>query len=280
MPDQIKKYIVAGIGCIISGVAINAFMVPHQLLSGGVSGVAMIFYFLFSTPIGLMSILLNIPLFILAYKMMDKHYVIFTLYGLTVFSLSIDATKFISTLNIIDDTMLAAIYGGAISGIGAGMVYRSNGSTGGTDIIGGILKKYYGLNIGSVNFFINCGIMTISATLFGLKPAMYTLLCMFVAASLADKVTEGFNRKKNLIIITDNSEEIAQDIISEVGRGVTYLHGEGAFTKQDKKVIFVVCTLLQITRVKTIVERHDPYAFMIVQDAAEVLGRGFTYKLK
>lgn len=275
MKGQLHRYIMVGIGSLISGIAINTFFVPHQLLSGGVSGIAMIFYFILSLPIGILTGIMNIPLFVAAYKFMDRSYVAVSLYGLILFSTAVDATRFLADMNIVDDIMLAAIYGGVINGIGAGLMYRVNGSSGGTDIIAGIMKKYYGLNIGSVGFAINCVIMVLAAFLFGIKPAMYTLLAMFVSANIADKVVEGFNRKKNILIITDRHNEIAQSIIEELGRGVTFLYGEGAFTRQNKRVLFVVITLTQIAKVKMIVERIDSQAFMIVQDAAEVLGKGF-----
>ncbi|MDF2500332.1 MAG: hypothetical protein K0Q77_1046 [Anaerosporomusa subterranea] len=276
MQQKIWRYALVGLGSIICGAGINAFLVPHHMLSGGISGVAMIFYFLFNWPIGLLSAIGNIPLFYAAYKLLDREYVIGALYGMIIFSISIDATRFLSELNLVDDIILAAVYGGTISGIGSGLIFRVGGSSGGTDIIGTIVKKYYSYNIGFVSFSINLAIMTVAAFLFGMKPAMYTLISMFISSSVIDKVIEGFNRKKTILIVSDLSEELAAAILNEVGRGVTFLKGEGAYTRNDKKVIFVVVTLTQIARIKFIVEKVDPRAFMIVQDAAEVMGRGFS----
>jgi uncharacterized membrane-anchored protein YitT (DUF2179 family) len=236
----------------------------------------MIFYFLFDWPLGLMIAVGNVPLFYAAYKLLDREYVLCALYGMVIFSFSIDATRFLTKMNLVDDIILASVYGGVISGLGSGIIFRVGGSAGGTDIIATLVKKYYSYNIGVVVFSINLIIMTIAAFLFGLKPAMYTLITMFIGASVTDKVIEGFNRKKTVLIISDVSEEIAAAILKEVGRGVTFLKGEGAYTRHDKKVVFVVVTLTQIARIKFIVEKVDPQAFMIVQDAAEVLGRGFS----
>lgn len=276
MQQTFWRYAFVGLGSFIGGSAINAFLVPHHMLSGGVSGIAMIFYFLFDWPLGLMIAVGNIPLFYAAYKLLDREYVLCALYGMVIFSLSIDATRFLTKMNLVDDIILASVYGGVISGLGSGIIFRVGGSAGGTDIIATLVKKYYSYNIGVVVFSINLVIMTIAAFLFGLKPAMYTLITMFIGASVTDKVIEGFNRKKTVLIISDVSEEIAAAILKEVGRGVTFLKGEGAYTRQDKKVVFVVVTLTQIARIKFIVEKVDPQAFMIVQDAAEVLGRGFS----
>ena len=275
---QLWRYSMVAAGSFISGVAINTFLIPHHLFSGGVSGVAMILYFLFNWPIGLQIAVLNIPIFYMAYRLLDRDYVVCGLFGMLIFSVATDATRFLADVHLVDDTMLAAIYGGVISGIGSGMIFRASGSAGGTDTIATIVKKYYSLNVGLVGFSINVFLMLVAAGLFGVKPAMYTLLSFYVGSQVTDAVIEGINRKKTVLIISEMNTEIAEAIMEEVGRGATFLEGTGAFTGQDKKVLFVVVTLTQIAKIKFIVEKIDPHAFMIVQDAAEVLGRGFTGK--
>ena len=275
---QIWRYSMVAAGSLISGIAINTFLIPHHLFSGGVSGVAMILYFLFDWPIGLQIIVLNIPIFYAAYRLLDRDYVICGIFGMLIFSVATDATRFLSTINLVDDTLLAAIYGGVITGIGGGLIFRVNGSAGGTDTIATIIKKYYSLNVGLVGFSINVFLMLVAAALFGVKPAMYTLLSFFVGSRVTDTVIEGINRKKTILIISEMNIEIAEAILEEVGRGATFLEGTGAYTGQDKKVLFVVVTLTQIAKIKFIVEKVDPHAFMIVQDAAEVLGHGFSGK--
>ena len=275
---QIWRYSMVAAGSLISGIAINTFLIPHHLFSGGVSGVAMILYFLFDWPIGVQIIVLNIPIFYAAYRLLDRDYVICGIFGMLIFSVATDATRFLSTINLVDDTLLAAIYGGVITGIGSGMIFRVSGSAGGTDTIATIIKKYYSLNVGLVGFSINVFLMLVAAVLFGVKPAMYTLLSFFVGSRVTDTVIEGINRKKTILIISEMNIEIAEAILEEVGRGATFLEGTGAYTGQDKKVLFVVVTLTQIAKIKFIVEKVDPHAFMIVQDAAEVLGHGFGGK--
>lgn len=277
LPHMVTQYLWVAVGSVISGISINIFFVPHHLLSGGVSGVAMIIYFLFHYPIGLLTTLLNIPIFYLAYKMLDKEYVVGALYGLLIFSAVLDATRFLADYNFIDDILLASIYGGILSGIGSGIIYRVNGSAGGLDIIGAIMKKYYGYSMGSMGFAINCVIMTFAGIFFGPKSAMYTLFAMYAGAVLTDKIVEGFNRKKSIMIISEHHQDIAAAILKVLGRGVTILKGEGAFTQQEKKVLFIVVTFTQIAKIKIMVEDIDPAAFMIVQDAAEVSGKGFTH---
>ncbi|MBU2702118.1 uncharacterized membrane-anchored protein YitT (DUF2179 family) [Sporomusaceae bacterium BoRhaA] len=277
LPHMVTQYLWVAIGSMISGVSINIFFVPHHLLSGGVSGVAMIIFFLFHYPLGLLTTLLNIPIFYLAYKMLNKEYVFGAFYGMIIFSASLDATRFLADINFIDDILLASIYGGILTGIGSGIIFRVNGSSGGTDIIGAIMKKYYGYSMGSMGFAINCVVMIFAGVFFGPKSAMYTLFAMYAGAVLTDKIVEGFNRKKSIMIISDKHEEISVAILNELGRGITILKGEGAFTHQEKKVLYIVVTFTQIAKIKIMVEDIDTSAFLIIQDAAEVSGKGFTH---
>lgn len=276
MRNKVNQYVWVAIGCLLSSLSINAFLVPHNLLSGGVSGVAIIFYILFGLPIGVQVLVMNLPLLYAAYRLLGRDYLITTVYGTILFSVTVDATRFVTQYNLIDDPIISAITGGVVSGIGSGLIFRVNGSAGGLDIIAAIARKFYSLNFGVVGFAVNCVIMLVGAWLFGLKLAMLTLVSMFISASLTDKVVEGFNRKKTIFVVSYNTDEIAAAILSEVGRGATILHGEGAFTHQSKKILFVVVSLTQIAKIKQIVHEGDPQAFMIVQDAAEVMGRGFT----
>lgn len=276
MKKTINQYVWVAIGCLISAVSINAFLVPHHLLSGGVSGLAIIFYFLFGLPIGMQILVMNLPLLYAAYRLLGKEYTVGTIYGTILFSLAVDATRYFSQLNLIDDPLISAITGGVVTGIGSGLIFRVNGSAGGLDIVAAIVRKYYSLNFGAVGFAINCLIMVVAAGLFGLKLAILTLISMFIGANLTDKVVEGFNRKKTIFIVSYNTDAIVEVILKEVGRGVTILHGQGAYTRQSKQVLFVVVSLMQIAKIKQLVDEADPQAFMIVQDAAEVMGRGFT----
>ena len=276
MKYRVQQYLQVALGCILCSTSVNLFLVPHHLMSGGATGLAIILNFLFNTPIGAGLLVLNLPLLYAAYRYLGKSYTINTIFGTIFFSLSVDATKFLVALSPLDDPILACLTGGILSGIGSGLIFRVNGSAGGTDIVAAIMKKYYSLNVGFVGFAINLVIVLIATTLFGLKLAVLTLISMYVAGNVTDKVVEGFNRRKSITIISDNGNKIAAAIIKEVGRGVTILHGEGAFTRTNKQIVFVIVSLTQIAKIKLLVEKQDPCAFMIVQDAAEVMGRGFT----
>lgn len=270
------RYLLVIVGCLISSCGLNLFLVQQHLLSGGVGGLALIGYYLFTLPVGMLILVMNLPLLYAAYRFLGKRYLVGTIFGTVVYALLVDATQFLNGYHIVDDTMLAAIYGGVVCGLGFGIVFRAGYNTGGFDIISAIVKQYYGINIGTFNFLVNSIIVMLSAILFGIQPAMFTLISMFVTAQLTNRVVSGFNNKKTVMIVSESAREIADEIIDELGRGVTFLHGEGAFTRQPRRVIFVVVNLTQIARIKMLTAKVDPYAFMIVQDASEVMGRGFT----
>ncbi len=276
--ETLKRYAMVTLGSFVCAASINAFLIPNKMLSGGISGIAMILFFTLSMPMSISSMLMNIPLFFFAYRLMDRGYVLVSLYGMLIFALSLDAFRFLADLKLTDDMLLAALCGGMGNGLGAALMYRVNGGSGGTDIIGGILNKYYGLSMGSVSFAINAVIMVVNVFLFGITPAMYTFMGIYFTAYVADRMTAGFDFKKSLIIISPEYKKIADEIVGEIGRGVTYLYGEGAFTGQKKNIIFVVIKLTQIAKIKALVHKHDPQAFMIVQEAADVMGKGFTLK--
>lgn len=277
---EIKRYAFVGLGAMICSAAINAFYIPNHMLNGGVSGIAMILYFIpiLQIPMALTSIAINVPLFYYAYKLMNKSYLFISLFGMFIFSFSLDGFRFMANWNLTNDLLVAAICGGLGNGIGGALMYRQNGGSGGTDIIGGILNKYYGITIASVAFLLNTCIMVISVFLFGVEISVYTFIGIYITAQTADKLTSGLETRKSIFIISDCYAKIADDIFREVGRGVTLLSGEGAFTKQQRKILFVVIKLTQIAKIKSITEKHDPQAFMIIQEATDVMGKGFTIK--
>ena len=268
--------LMTALGCILMGIAVNAFYIHHQLLSGGISGIAVMLYYLFGLPMGVITILINIPLFFLAYRYMDRTYPIRALFGMLAFSFSLDFFSFLIPLAPIHDTLFSCIVGGTLTGIGAAFLYRVGSSSGGTDIVGAIFNKYYSTAISTPGFIINILLMSIAAFLFGLEPALYTLLASFVSFKVANTFTDGFDYKKNIIIISNEAPAIAQEIIKIVGRGVTFLHGEGAFTHQPREVLLVVAKLTQLAQIKGIVSNIDPHAFMIIHDVTDVMGKGFT----
>jgi len=266
------------IGSAMCGLAFNIFIMPNHLLSGGISGIALILNYSMGLDPGLLIILMNIPIFVLGFKKLGKEFMFMSVIGLLTFSLAISSFSFLRNVLHLDDILLSCLFGGVLNGIGMGIVFRARSSSGGLDIIAVIVKKYYSLNIGTTSMIVNFFIIAIGSTFLGIKPALYTLVCMYVGSVVLERVQEGFNTGKAIMVVSDSWEEVASGIIEEVGRGVTYLDGEGAFSKQKRRVVYCVVTMSQLAKVKKLVKDIDPKAFMTVSETTEVLGRGFKKK--
>lgn len=262
------------LGSAISGAAFNLFIIPNKLLSGGISGIALILNYMFNINTGLMIFIFNIPVFILGYKFVDREFVLLSLVGMIGFSVWIEVFSFLRGA-FQGDIMLACIYAGVLNGIGLGLVLRNRASQGGIDIIAVIIKKYFSMNIGSTSMIINTCIVAVAAYIKDINLAMYTLISMYIASTVVDRVQQGFDKRKSIMIITQKERNVAEEIFKRLDRGVTYLEGEGAYTGTKKKVIYCIVSLNQLAKLKQIVLDIDDTAFITVSDTAEVMGRGF-----
>ena len=265
------------IGSFISSLGVNLFLSNAKLLSGGVTGIALILQYLWEVPSGITVFLLNIPLFFVSYKYLNKRFTIYTAIGMLSFSTALMITKPLSTLVQVDDMLLYCIYGGVLSGIGSGLIFYRNGSTGGTDIITMVIrKKYSNFDIGQVGFAFNLIIVTVSIFIFGLPRALYTLISMFITSTILDKVLNGFNSKKLLLILTEKEDDIINYVIKDMNRGITALMAEGGYTRDKKRLLYVAVTTSQMISLKTKILRVDPKAFITIIDVSEVKGKGFV----
>lgn len=258
LKKKIYHYAMVTLACAIMGIAMNTFYMPNKMLSGGIGGVAVLAYYVAGLPMGATSLICNVPLFFLAYKYMDREYTISALYGIIAFSVSLDFFHFLSNYTVVHEKLLACIAGGVLYGIGAACMYRVGGSSGGTDIIGAIIQKNYSISISTTGFAFNICLLLASVSLFGIEPVLYTLLTFFVMTKTCNAFTTGFDYKKKVIIISEHHEEIAEAIIKIVGRGVTYISGEGCFTHRHRELVFVVIKLTQLAKVRSIVREIDP----------------------
>lgn len=261
------------VGAIIAAYGVQGFIVPSGLGGGGVGGIALLFYYTLKLPIGFMTFLLNIPLFVLGWREVNKNFVFKTIWGLTFFSIFLDLFKGVQ-LVAIDDIFLGALYGGVISGISSAIVFQFGGSLGGTDIVSKVIQRKYGVPMGTSALVINSIIIMISWAILGSKVALYTLVTLFVYGRVLDLIQSGVPAK-SITIISDQSEALVDRIMIDLGRGATFLHGRGAYSNEPKNVIICVVSLPEIGRLKQAVREIDPLAFMIVQNAGEVLGKGF-----
>ncbi|TGE33225.1 YitT family protein [Desulfosporosinus sp. Sb-LF] len=260
-------------GAIIAAFGVQGFIVQSGLSGGGIGGITLLLYYTLKLPIGLMTFLLNIPLFVLGWREVNKHFVFKTIWGLAIFSLFLDLLSGVRPLENID-IFLGALYGGVISGISSAIVFHFGGSLGGTDIIAKVIQRKYGVPMGTSSLAINGVIIMISGAILGSKVALYTLVTIFVYGRVLDLIQSGVP-SKSITIISDQSEALVDRIMIDLGRGATFLHGRGAYSNEKKNVIICVVSLPEMGRLKQAVREVDPFAFMIVQNAGEVLGRGF-----
>lgn len=273
--DLAKRLIIIALASLLSSIGLNMFIVPHKLLSGGVSGIALIIQYVLSFPAGIVIIILNLPLFILSIKELDKEFTFLTIAGTVLQSLFLIITRDVSKLYLPKDMILSCIYGGVLHGIALGVIFSNHGSLGGTDIISMILRRRFSFEIGKVSFGINLLIVLIGSIFFGIERGLYTLISMYIVSYVIDKVINGFDIKKMILIVTDKENDIIDKIKSDLKRGATLLYGVGTYTKTPKKIIYCVVTLSQVPKLKSIVENADSYAFMSIIDASEIQGKGF-----
>lgn len=269
----LKEYLIITIGCLFYAVSINYFFIANHLAEGGVAGICLILYYLFKFPVGITYFVINIPLLIMGWKLVGRDFLFKTLYGTTCLSLFIDLTKNFKGPS--NDTMLGAIYGGLFIGIGLGLIFVVNGSTGGTDVIARIMNRYFDIPIGKTMFMMDVLILGIAAIFFGKEVVMYTLIAMLIVSKAIDYFQDGHTKSKGVTIISTKSEEIKDRIMDETGRGTTIIKGEGGYTRNDMNLLYCVVSKFELNKVKEIVKEVDTYAFLTVSDVSEVWGEGF-----
>lgn len=264
------------IGCIIASLGVNLFLSHAKLLSGGATGVALIFQYLSGVQAGVVVFIINLPLFVLSYIYLSRSFTLYSAIGMVSLSVSLIITKPFSSIIKLDDVLLYCIYGGVLCGIGYGIVFLRNGSTGGTDIITMLIrKKYSNFEIGKLGFAINCLIIIAGAIIFGIPKALYTLISIFVQGAVLDRVLKGFNTRKLMFIITNERQNIIDFVIKDLNRGVTSLPMEGEYTHNKAKMLYCIVTTREMLALKNKIYEVDPKAFITIIDTSEVRGKGF-----
>ena len=255
------------LGCAIYGLSLDMISAPNQLTDGGISGITLLLRHFWGINMGLSSLLLNIPLIILGYRFMGKRLLAYTIWGtlwLSFFLWFWRLVPIIYQLNLEHDLFLSAILAGTLSGIGLGLVFRYNGTSGGTDIIARICQIKYGLSSGKVLLFCDAIILFASLSYLDLKHIMYTLVASFILSRVMDTVQQGAYSARGLLIISDNFEKIAEMIDLKLDRGFTYLEARGGYKKTKRPVIYLVVSPREIPAVKELIAAEDPKAFVSV----------------
>ncbi|MCK4667488.1 YitT family protein, partial [Candidatus Dependentiae bacterium] len=259
------------------GLSYSLFLVHLNIVPGGISGISMILNYLFSTPIGLFTFILNIPIFLLGWKILGRTFAFRTIIGLVLSTFFIDFQIYFLKFPIItEDKLLGSIFGGILLGVGLGIIFLGNASTGGTDVVGQIVNKYTNFSIGMGIMFIDVIIISVAAFAFKqLEAALYGYLCLYISSQVIDFILEGSDYARGAYIISLKQKEISERILKDMNRGVTLLKGRSVFRDVDVDVIFTVVTKKEIPKLRRVVNETDPNSFMIISQVHEVLGRGF-----
>lgn len=267
------------LGSLIFSFAINYFTIPSHLSEGGFTGIGLLTYYLFRWSPGIVIFVLNIPLLLIGYKVFGKQTFIYTIIGIAAVSLMLEVTTDLPKIwgPPPHDTLLCALYTGVLSGIGLGLIFRIGGTTGGADIIARLGNKYLGWSVGRTMFLFDFTAIFISIFIIGREKAMYTLVAVFISARVIDFVIEGLSASKAATIISNKPQELAGFITKIMNRGVTILEGRGGYTGKTREVLYVVVAPNELPKLKQIVDKIDPQAFVVVHDARDVLGEGFTF---
>ena len=258
------------LGSVLVAVAINGILVPHQFVSGGFMGVALVIHYLFpSSLLSLLYFLLNVPVFILGWTFVGRRFFFYSIVGMVIFSAAIAVIHLPLPVH---DKILSALLAGIITGIGTGIILRSNGSSGGTDILSVILANSFSIRIGTTVLAFNVIVLSAASLLFSLEAALYTLIYIFVSSQIMNIVLTGLSQRKALFIISPKWREISREVLDKVGRGVTLIQGKGGYSGQDEKILYTVITLRELHLIKEIIRQVDTNAFVVVYNTLEVMG--------
>jgi uncharacterized membrane-anchored protein YitT (DUF2179 family) len=275
----IRDYILILAGALVQAVGLRLFMVPAQLASGGISGISQLINHFTGWPIGLMVFIGNIPLFLLGWRLLGgRRFALRTLVAVLAYSFFTEAVlwlPFFPKDGITNDLVLNSLYGAVVSGIGYGLVYRAQGTSGGSDILARILNRWRGIPMTQSYLMTDTLVILAAGFVFGWQRALYAIIVLYISGLVVDSTLQGAGTVRTALIITENCKEVADRILAEMERGVTILNGTGAYTGEARPVLYCVVTRSEVQQLKTIVHEADPKAFMVVGAAHEALGEGF-----
>lgn len=258
-------------GSVVSAVALNGILIPHRFVSGGVMGLSLVVHYLApAISVAVIYALANVPLFLAGWFFISRRFFLYSIAGTAIFSVAVAWVDFGPIP--VQDQLLAAILAGIIMGTGSGIILKSLGSGGGTDILSVILLQRFSIRLGTTKIAFNVLVLAAAALLFSLEEALYTLVYLYVSAQIVDLVVTGLSQRKSIFIISPQWQDISRGILDQIHRGVTLLSGQGGYSHQEQRIIYTVVTFQELAALKQIVRRHDPRAFVVVADTTEVMG--------
>ena len=257
-------------GAVMAAIALELILIPNLMIDGGVNGISIILNTLFGGSLGIIIFVLNLPFLILGYRQLGSKFVFKAGYGMALFSILLEV--FNSYTPLIDDTLLATVYGGIMLGVGCGIIIKCGGCLDGTEIVAILINRKKSVSVGQVVLGFNIVIYGAAIFVFGAERALYSLLTYFVTYKVIDMVSDGLNSAKAAFIITDDGKEIASEILKRLGRTVTVLSGEGIISHGDKRVLYTVITRFEVSILKDILNEVDDSSFVTVFDVSEIIG--------
>jgi uncharacterized membrane-anchored protein YitT (DUF2179 family) len=271
----VQDYALMTIGALLCAANVNLFLVPNQVVSSGVTGIGMLLHYRWGWPIGVTTLILNIPILAAGIKWGGGwRLLVRSVYSTAVMTIGIDLLALVLP-PIKGDPLVFTLFGGALDGLGIGLVLRGQGTTGGTDIVAQILNRARGIRFGTTFIVVNSIVLMGAATQVGLVPALYALIVNFVSGRVVDSVQEGSGYARAFFILSEHTEEIRQVIIEDLERGVTLMDVRGGYTQTPQLALYVIVSRPQVTRLKRLISEADPSAFVVVSEVHEVLGEGF-----
>lgn len=273
----VQDYSLLLIGALVQALAMRLFLVPGQLVSGGISGAAQIVNHFVRFPIGVMVFLGNVPLFVLGWRHLGgRRFAVRTAVSVAAFSILTDLlTLWIPAQGMLNDNVLNTVYGAILYGAGLGLVYRGQGTSGGSDILGRILNRRFGISISMAYMITDSLVVLAGGFAFSWEKALYGLGVIYISGIAAEAISEGQSIYRTAIIITEAHEQVMQEILTELERGVTILSGTGGYTGESRPVLYCVITRSEVNQLKELVKALDPDALVVIGSAHEVLGEGF-----
>ncbi|WP_223066403.1 YitT family protein [Paenibacillus caui] len=274
--EIITRFIFITAGAVLAGVALGIFLVPNDIIDGGITGISIMLDQATSLPLGLFLFVINLPFLIIGYKQVGKTFAVSSLYGILI--LSITTTYLHHAKAFTNETILAVLFGGLLLGLGVGLVLKFGGSTDGAEILAILISKKTNVPVGQIILIINVIIFIVAGFYLGWDSAMYSIFTYYIASKVMDIVVEGLNESKSVTIISKEYEEISQAIMDRLGRSTTYLYARGGYTKEDTQMVYCVVTRLEVAKLKAIVHDIDKSAFMAIEHVSDVSGGSFTKK--
>ena len=258
------------VGAVIAAFALEEFLVPFTILDGGIVGISMIISQLSGWPLGVLTIVLNIPFMILGYRRLGKRFLIKAIYAMIVFSSFLGVFEHMK--EVTNQEILVVVFGGVLLGIGVGLILRYGGCLDGTEIVAMLLSHHMEFSVGQIVLFFNIIIYAVAGFLFGPDRALYSLLTYFITSKIIDIVENGMEQGKSVMIITDHGKDIADKIYSQLGRTCTQMEGKGMVSNGKKTVLYCVITRVEVPAIKKIINDADVSAFMTISDVSEIVG--------